>query len=253
VELKAKEIFYTEEAAVTVAKISAEEGVINLNDDISLLKVLVCKPGKGRVPHKAYIDKSPDGKFNPNTELNRSEAATMLSRALDLQPQKYLENQFADVKADHWAAKDISTVASAGVLKGTGDGNFKPESKITRAEFVVALSRYIGLKNVEAIEQVYNDVKGHWAENNINQLRRLNILEENNIRIFRPDENITRVEAVIILNRLLDRGPLTKTKATFLDIPEGYWAFGDIEEAAKDHDFTRNVLGQEEELRADDQ
>ena len=46
--------------------------------------------------------------------------------------------------ASHWAYSYINALAARGVINGYPDGNFHPEAQITRADFVVMLSRLSG-------------------------------------------------------------------------------------------------------------
>jgi len=63
---------------------------------------------------------------------------------------------------------------------------------------------------------------------------------ENGLRLFKPDNYITRSEAVTIINKMLFRGPLEGAKVPFTDVEEGYWAYGHILESSIDHYYVRN-------------
>jgi hypothetical protein len=63
---------------------------------------------------------------------------------------------------------------------------------------------------------------------------------------FRPDQALSRAEAVIIINGLLHRGPLYGTPgSSWPDVDVSYWAYNHIEEAAKDHSYTVRPEGGE--------
>ena len=54
------------------------------------------------------------------------------------------------------------------------------------------------------------------------------------------------MQAVKVLNRLFKRGPfLIDTAPTFKDVPSTHWAFGEIEEAARTHEYTIGTDGKE--------
>jgi hypothetical protein len=59
-------------------------------------------------------------------------------------------------------------------------------------------------------------------------------------RLFKPDNNISRSEAVTIVNKMLFRGPLSGIEIPFKDVAETHWAYGHILESALDHNFKRN-------------
>ena len=64
--------------------------------------------------------------------------------------------------ASHWARENIDYLTSNGAIKGYTDGTFKPENKITRAEFTAILLR--ALKN-----DVGQPVEGKWYDNYITE------------------------------------------------------------------------------------
>jgi hypothetical protein len=48
-----------------------------------------------------------------------------------------------------------------------------------------------------------------------------------------------------MLNKMLYRGPVTGAVSSFVDVQQSYWAVGQIEEAVKDHVYSRNSNGEE--------
>lgn len=83
------------------------------------------------------------GKFEPDAMLTRAEMAVILTRAYKLQGES--NKTFTDVKADHWAAKNIRALAANNVTSGYADGSFKPSKPTTRAEFSSFMERVIKL------------------------------------------------------------------------------------------------------------
>ena len=55
------------------------------------------------------------------------------------------------------------------------------------------------------------------------------------IQKFRPDEFITRAEAVSIMNRMLGRNDIKNAENPFYDVAMTHWAYKDIMEAAVEH------------------
>ena len=63
---------------------------------------------------------------------------------------------------------------------------------------------------------------------------------------FHPEENLTRAQAVKVLNRLFNRGPLYGSLAsTFKDVTPSHWAYREIEEAGRTHSYTVDALAKE--------
>jgi len=77
---------------------------------------------------------------------------------------------FKDVDKSNRYYSAITAAASTGLVNGYGDGTFKPDATITRAEAVTIINRLIGLtaneKTVsrEHLETVFSDIGGHWGE-----------------------------------------------------------------------------------------
>ncbi|OJH20706.1 hypothetical protein BLX88_00480 [Bacillus obstructivus] len=90
---------------------------------------------------------------------------------------------------------------------------------------------------------VLNTAK-HWATEANNFMKATNFMVGYNDNTFRPEEKLTGAEAVKVLNRLFQRGPLSGVnKPTFKDVPTTNWAFEEIEEAAREHQYEINKNG----------
>lgn len=96
----------------------------------------------------------PDGNYHPNEEVNRAQAAAFIARAVALEAgeaglavyQPPAEPSFVDVPADYWAYRYIEYLAEAGIATGYGDGSYKPEEIVNRAQCAVYLARAFGLR-----------------------------------------------------------------------------------------------------------
>ncbi|MFC6229831.1 S-layer homology domain-containing protein [Paenibacillus allorhizosphaerae] len=108
---------------------------------------------------------------------------------------------FSDV-AGHWAYFDIRRAAQAGMISGYPDGTFRPEEHVTRAEFVVMLSRLLGLPESQANRQpVSGETWPEWANGAIDQAMAAGIVSGYEDGTFRPDSMITRSEMAVMLMR----------------------------------------------------
>lgn len=104
-----------------------------------------------------------DGKFRPNEPIPRAEFATWCYNAVMAQsapgpdpftiPRKGFAtvsptgDVFGDVSADHWAAGVLASVKASGLLGPAGDGYFRPDAPLTRAEWLVLASRFASSKS----------------------------------------------------------------------------------------------------------
>ncbi|NIK66836.1 S-layer homology domain-containing protein [Paenibacillus sp. BK720] len=198
------------------------------------------------VHHDAYMTGYSDGTFRPNQSVTRAEMSTMLYRLLSgTLPGKGSVTAFADVSNNFWASEAIRWGQQVGILNGYPDHSFKPNATITRAEMSAIIAKWLQL-DPGAANPAFRDVKGHWASAHIAAAAKLGYMTGYSDGTFRPDQPLTRAEAVVILNRILGRGPLTGvTTPTWKDVPASFWAFGAIEEASRSHDAARGSGGSE--------
>jgi len=113
----------------------------------------------------------------------------------------YAASSFSDI-ANHWAKADIDFVASRGVVKGFGDGAFKPNDKITRAQFVKMLYSCLGgNENQVAQNGGFKDVKaGAWYYDCITWAINKGIVSGFADGTFQPDQQINREQMAVILS-----------------------------------------------------
>ncbi|TYQ16562.1 UNVERIFIED_CONTAM: S-layer family protein [Acetivibrio alkalicellulosi] len=149
------------------------------------------------------------------------------------------------LSSDHWGLDSIIAVTKAGLFKGYKGGTFKPDANITRAELSAVIANYLEIENIRPLEINYHDIEGHWAFGIIQELHRHNIIKGYEDGSFRPDNNIKRSEAVVLINKMLYRGPLKTDKKIFMDVDKNHWAFGHIAEAAIDHESILDDDGNE--------
>ncbi|WP_127495023.1 S-layer homology domain-containing protein [Paenibacillus glycanilyticus] len=198
------------------------------------------------VHHNAYMTGYSDGTFRPNQSVTRAEMSTMLYRLLSgTLPGKGSVTAFTDVSGSFWASEAIRWGQQVGILSGYPDHSFKPNATITRAEMAAIIAKWLQL-DPGAANPAFRDVKGHWASAHIAAAAKLGYMTGYSDGTFRPDQPLTRAEAVVIVNRILGRGPLTGvTTPTWKDVPASFWAFGAIEEASRSHDAARDTGGGE--------
>ncbi len=79
-----------------------------------------------------------NGYFKPNENMTRAQIAKVLAIALNLSPTS--THTFKDIPSTHWAHDYIIALAANDIALGD-NGYFKPESSVTRAQFVAFLYR----------------------------------------------------------------------------------------------------------------
>ncbi|PFE08028.1 serine hydrolase [Bacillus cereus] len=129
-----------------------------------------------------------DGTVKEMIHWNSGSSAVKLS-----EPEK-----FKDVDENHPYAKFINPLHQYEVLQANKEGNFTPESSLTRAEFAYWLSQIAYFTPPSKKEPVFSDVKNHSYAPHIQKLYEIGILYEKEGEQFHPDRAITRQEAAWI-------------------------------------------------------
>ena len=198
----------------------------------------------GAAKHTAYMNGFSGGLFKPNQSLTRAEMATILSRIVP-QTGTGEAKAFSDVKPAYWAADAIANVTKQGLMRGYGDGTFKPEQPITRAEMATLVAALIPQQTKDGAG--FSDIEGSWAAQAIVKVQGAGIIRGYEDGTFRPGNMLTRAEAAAIINRALGRGPLFgDVKLPWTDVPSTHWAYADIAEATIDHAYTARAEGGEQ-------
>ena len=179
----------------------------------------------------------------PEGKITRAEVATIYFRMLTDENRAANWNQvsgFSDVKSSAWYNNAISTLTKAGILKGYEDGTFQPNGYITRAEFATIAIRFFS--GVYEGEDLFPDIKGHWAEDYINNAANKGLVKGYEDGTFGPDRYITRAEAVTLVNRTLNRHPhndgLHQDMLRWPDnMDTSKWYYADMQEATNSHTY----------------
>ena len=110
--------------------------------------------------------------------------------------------EFSDV-ANHWAKEAVNDMGSRLVIEGTGNGQFTPDQAITRAEFAAIVVRGLGLE-MEQAATPFSDVKTtDWYNSAINTAFAYQLINGFEDGMFRPDEHITREQAMLIIAKAM--------------------------------------------------
>lgn len=195
--------------------------------------------------HFAYVVGYTDGTVRPLNNISRAEVATIFFRLLneDIREENLTtSNTFADVNEGMWCNTAISTMAKLGIVKGRSQEHFDPDAPITRAEFAAICARFDTSKRDG--DSDFTDIAGHWAEAEIERAATLGWIMGYTDSTFRPENYITRAEAMTMINRVLNRLPeseddLLDSMNVWPDNQPGAWYYLAVQEATNSHDFNR--------------
>lgn len=200
--------------------------------------------------HFAYIAGYTDGTVRPNNDITRAEVAMIFYRLLKDETRNANEssrNTFTDVSEGMWCNTAISTIAHLGIVKGRSTEIFDPNAPITRAEFATICARF----DQSFIKQGnhFPDISGHWAESYIQRAAALGWIKGYTDGTFRPENHITRAEAMAMINRVLGRLPesagdlLPGMKSWPDNADSDAWYYLIVQEATNSHTFERKADG----------
>ena len=160
--------------------------------------------------HYAYIVGYPDSTVRPQNGITRAEVATIFFRLLTDETRNAnstKSNSYSDVAASAWYNHAVSTLSAMGIVKGDSQGKFNPNAPITRAEFAAIAARFDDKANTTAVD--FSDIASHWAKNEISAAANNGWINGYTDGTFRPNNKITRAEAMTLVNRVLKRLPET--------------------------------------------
>ena len=193
--------------------------------------------------HAPYVQGMGDGTFHPGDSLSRNQAAKMLVSASEVKLADALDCPFDDVPG--WARVYVATAYNRGYMRGYTDGTFRGQNRISRAEFVAMLAQYLKAENVSlepTTDASFTDVPKDgdaWYTQSVYLLANAGIITGYKDGTFRPQANVNRTEAVVMLNRLFGRTDSAPSWATtsslYSDVSTSYWGFSAITEASVGH------------------
>lgn len=198
--------------------------------------------------HMAYVQGSA-GQFHPESSLTRGEAVTLLARLTvdgegkNLYSWEEGTGGFSDVSPGDWYSSYVHFAQKYGIVRGYGDGTFRPTQAVSRAELVKMVTSFFV---VTGGSHPFPDVSnGYWAAREISFAAARGWITGGSDGTFQPERSVTRAEAVKILNKAMGRETgERKTALPFTDVSRTHWAYGEILEASVTHDYKKTDQGE---------
>ncbi len=150
----------------------------------------------GLTPATSHNFKIEAGDANGNWS-NDGPAVAVMTEALPVSTPP-ADSSPTDI-AGHWAENNIKTLMGMGAMNGYADGTFKPNNKITRAEFATILVKALDLEAGD--EMVFSDTANHWAREYISIAAANGIINGYSVQKFGPDDSITREQMAAMIGR----------------------------------------------------
>ncbi|NOU78990.1 hypothetical protein GC101_08855 [Paenibacillus sp. LMG 31459] len=129
--------------------------------------------------------------------------------------------EFRDVPVTHWAATAIARAAALGIIQGNPDYTFMPNKPTSRAEFITMLANAFKWQagQTEQTKPVFkdNDKIGVWAKDAVAEGAERGIITGYADGSFRPNQEITRTEMIVMLVKALGIAPSVMDHTQFAD------------------------------------
>lgn len=122
---------------------------------------------------------------------------------------------YPDLPANHWAYKQVQALTDEDVLVGYPDGNFKPDETATRAEFSAMVVKALHQDKAPLKKTFeFKDVPyKYWAFNTIQRAINFDLIKNTSDNTFRPEDTVTKTEAMDIMVSALNLNQLGLYKA----------------------------------------
>jgi len=123
-------------------------------------------------------------------------------------PIAHAATKFSDVPRQHWAYEAINEMADKGIIKGYSDGTFRPNNRITRAEFAKIMIAAAGIKlpdDADDVKQTFKDVdRDDWEFLYVELAKNyLTGYKVGSSYYYKPDEAAVREDIAVALVRLM--------------------------------------------------
>ena len=113
-------------------------------------------------------------------------------------PQVAQQTTLSDIQGN-WAQSFIELLTKRGIIQGFPDGTFRPDSPVTRAQFAAMLQKAFQKDPVRNAVQFVDTPANYWGNDAIQAAYKMGFLKGYPGNVFKPDQNIPRVQALVSL------------------------------------------------------
>lgn len=140
--------------------------------------------------------------FAPSDKITRGEMAKLVVSAFNLKSEKETSS-FTDLE-NHWADKYVAAISENGYVFGKSETLFGVNDYITREDAATIIYRILGIKEYEEKEITDLDKISSYALESVKTLVGCGVLNGYEDGSFRPSKTITRAEAAVFINNILE-------------------------------------------------
>ncbi len=103
----------------------------------------------------------------------------------------------------HWAEEKMQRWLELGILKGSGEGDLRPDDTITRAEVAAIINNVFGLISKSSVQ--FSDIKkGAWYEDELLKAREAGYYKGYPGNLSKAESKITREDAAVIISSIFE-------------------------------------------------
>ena len=151
-----------------------------------------------------------DKTFAPEQTLTRAMLAVILyARAGE--PAVTAENKFSDVPAGQWYTNAVIWAAENGIVVGCGDGTFRPDAAVTRAQAAVMLCGFAAFSGDDVTARADLSAFGDaadvpaWAVAELQWTVARQLIVGRDGKLLAPNDAVTRAEMASILSAYIHK------------------------------------------------
>jgi subtilisin family serine protease len=146
--------------------------------------------------------------YAPNLPVTRAEFATLLTNGLDMREEtRSLQNgssSFSDINPGFWAKGSLELCFELQIMVPDSRGRCYPNRSITRAETAVMIAKALKLTRSEGLKFTDSDRIPTWAAEAVSAVCDAGIIKGFPDGTFMPQNNLTRAEAAVIIEKILE-------------------------------------------------
>jgi hypothetical protein len=159
---------------------------------------------------KLVVQGVTEQQFVPDSPITRAAFTTLLVRSLGLAELDARSLGFQDVAASDWYAGSVAAAVEHGLVTGVNANAFAPDEPISREQMAVMIARALDAVKQSSSQEATRSTKfddqssmSSWAEKSVAQVVQAGIITGFPDGTFKPAEQATRAEAVVMLKRML--------------------------------------------------
>lgn len=158
---------------------------------------------------KGIISENDEKLFYPSRQITRAEFAKMTAVMLGIKAS-LSDSVFADVSSGDWYFEYVTALYEKGIINGTDENHFSPESDVSRQDICVILSRAFGLTGSVENDFADADKIADYAREAVAAMKKSGIVGGYEDNTFRPENGATRAETAKILCGIMNNGGTVK-------------------------------------------